>query len=279
MKKIFGLVGYPLGHSLSPVMHNAAFRTLGIDAEYKLFPLKDDVELRHFFSALKENNIYGVNVTVPHKQKVLNLNFPIGLSHEAQLIGAVNVAIREDSILKGYNVDGLGFIKHLKEELNFNPKDKLASLIGSGGGASAVVTQLALEGAKSILIYDIDSKKSLELVKRLNNNFPKLDVKAVNSIVELNSKSRDLLINATPIGLKEADPCLIEEELINPRSLVYDLIYNPKETKFLKTAKQAGAKTSNGLGMLLYQGVLSFELFSGKKAPVDVMKEALERAL
>jgi shikimate dehydrogenase len=154
-------------------------------------------------------------------------------------------------------------------------------LIGAGGGASAVVTQLAQEGAKNILIYDIDKNKTLNLVNRLKLNFPNLkdNCIGVDNISELNIKNCDLLINTTPIGLKESDPCLVDGTMINPKVLVYDLIYNPAETKLLKAAKQAGAKVSNGLGMLLYQGTLSFEYFTGKKAPVEIMWKALKEAI
>lgn len=281
MKRIFGLIGYPLGHSLSPVMHNAAFKALGIDAEYKLFPLKDETEIKDFLSNLEKNNIFGFNVTVPYKQTVLKLGFDIKLSKEAKLIEAVNVIIRGNKFLEGYNVDGLGFIKHLKIDLNFQPKNKLVSLIGAGGGASAIVTQLALEGVSGILVYDIDKNRALSLVDRVNSNFPNLKDNCImiNNILELNTLVCDLLINATPIGMKENDSCLVDKTMINPSGLVYDLIYNPKETKLLKVAKEAGAKTSNGLGMLLYQGALSFEYFTGKIAPIEVMRKALEEAL
>lgn len=281
MKKIFGLVGYPVSHSLSPLMHNAAFKALGIDGEYKLFSLKDETELKNFLSTLKENNIFGFNVTVPYKQTILNSGIPIQLSKEAELVGAINVVIRDNDKLRGYNVDGLGFIKHLKTDLNFTPKDKKVALIGAGGGASAVVTQLAQEGVSSILIYDIDKSRALNLTNRLKLNFPNLkdNCIAINNILELNTLTCDLLINATPVGLRETDPALVDKTMINPKGLVYDLIYNPPETKLLKIAKEAGAKVSNGLGMLLYQGVLSFEYFTGKKAPVSVMRKALEEAI
>ncbi len=273
--KIYGLIGYPVKHSLSPIMHNAAFGAFNIDAEYRLFPLKED-ELKGFFADLKKNNIFGLNVTIPYKEKIIP--FLDSLSREANLIGAVNTVKRIDDKLEGFNTDGEGFLKHLTEDLGFNAVNKILAIIGAGGAAKAISIYLSKTKPKSIAIYDIDKSKISTLISRLKESFKDIDFIPANSIEELKIKDAALLVNATPIGMKETDPCLVDEKFIHKNLLVYDLIYNPRETKLLKVAKVKGAVISNGLGMLLYQGVAALELWTGQKAPVEVMRKALREA-
>ncbi len=260
LKSTYGLVGYPLGHSLSPVMHNAAFKALEVDAEYCLFPMKQE-ELGAFFNALKEkdSHIFGLNVTVPHKEAVIP--FLDAVDGFAQKAGAVNtVVIDAARRLKGYNTDGPGFLAHLTEE-GFDPSGKRVSILGAGGAARAVVASLCLIDTRpaSILIYDIDPRRVNALVRDLGARIDVGCVKVVGTIDELNIELADLLINATPIGMNNSDPCLVNEELLHSHLMVYDLVYNPSETKLLKLAKSKGAKTVNGLKMLFYQGVLAFQ--------------------
>jgi shikimate dehydrogenase len=160
--------------------------------------------------------------------------------------------------------------------LKFDIAGKNIVILGAGGAAKAVTNQLARKKAKTISIYDIDKNKCLQLVNKLNREFPECSAVYAGSIEKLDIKNSDLLINATPIGMKESDSCLIDENQIHKGLLVYDLIYNPGETKLLALAKEKGAQTSNGLGMLLYQGALSFQIWTGvKKAPVDIMRKKL----
>jgi shikimate dehydrogenase len=274
-KKIYGLIGYPVKHSLSPLMHNAAFSHLKINAEYKLFPLQPN-ELQDFLKNFKKNNIFGLNVTVPYKEKVMPLLDK--MSKEARLIGAVNTIKASRNKLYGFNTDGQGFLKHLTCDLKFNLKGKTIAFIGAGGAARAVSVYLSKGNPKRISVYDIDKAKAKAIVKHLKENFKNVDFRFVNSVAELNINDTDLLINATPIGMRGADHCLVDEKYIHKNLLVYDLIYNPKETKLLRLAKKKGAKVSNGLGMLLYQGALSFEIWIGKKAPIEIMRSALNEA-
>lgn len=274
--EIYGLIGYPVKHSLSPAMHNAAFAYLKINAEYKLFPLPEQ-ELGNFLKNLKANNICGLNVTVPYKEKVTP--FLDNLSSEAKLIGAVNTIKVNENKLKGFNTDGEGFLKHLTEDLKFSPQGKNIAIIGAGGASKAVSVYLCKQKPKAISIYDIDKAKLSALSGHLNANFKDVDINTVNSIEALNIKTCDLLVNATPVGMKEADPCLVDKSFIHKGLLVYDLIYNPVQTKLLKLAKGKGVKFSNGLGMLLYQGAESFEIWRGQKAPLRIMQKALLEAL
>jgi shikimate dehydrogenase len=270
--KIYGLIGYPVKHSLSPAMHNAAFQALKINAEYRLFELKEQ-ELASFLESLSEKNIFGLNVTIPYKEKVIT--FLDKVSSEAKLIGAVNTIKVDDNKLLGFNTDGEGFLRHLTEDLKFNPKDKVMAIIGAGGASRAVSVYLSKCKPYSITIYDIDKTKSLRLVNHLKENFKKTQFNCVDTIEELNIASTHLLINATPMGMKETDPSLVDEGFFHKGLLVYDLIYNPRETRLLKLAKKNGARVSSGLGMLLYQGMLSFEIWTKRKAPKRIMQKAL----
>ncbi len=275
-KIIYGLIGYPVKHSLSPAMHNHAFKALDINAEYRLFPLKED-ELKGFFADLKKDNISGLNVTIPYKEKVIV--FLDKISPEARLIGAVNTITVNQYELGGFNTDGEGFLQHLTQDLEFIPINKNIAIIGAGGASRAVCVYLSTEKPKGICIYDTDKTKAETLVNYLREHFNNIEFREASSVEQLNIENCDLLINATPVGMKDTDPSLVDKKFIHNDLLVYDLIYNPAETKLLKIAKEKGAAVSNGLGMLLYQGVAAFELWTNRKAPVEVMCKTLTEAI
>lgn len=272
-KKIYGLIGYPVKHSLSPLMHNAAFSSLKIDAEYRLFEVKPQ-ELEGFISSLAEKNIFGLNVTIPHKENVMPLLD--GIAAEAKLIGAVNTIKAAENKLEGFNTDGEGFLKHLSADLGFEPKGKNVALIGAGGAARAVSVYLSKATPRRIAVYDIDKEKASALIEHLRENFKDTEFRLADSIEGLGIQDCSLLVNATPVGMKESDPPVIDEADLHSSILVYDLIYNPRETKLLKAARTAKARFSNGLGMLLYQGAIAFQIWTGKSAPVEIMRRALE---
>ena len=271
--KLYGLVGFPVKHSLSPCMHNAAFAALKLKAKYKLFELGAE-QIEDFLNNLKKNNIHGFNVTFPHKEKILpylDIKSP-----GVRGIGAVNTVVIKGGKLKGFNTDFLGLSRHLRE---LKVKPKKVAIIGAGGAAKAVCFALGKSKAEEICIYDIDSFKSLNLVSHFKDMFSQTRFSAVARIEELNLGNKDLLVNASPVGMHADDPCLIEDKMLHKGLFVYDLIYNPTETKILAKARKIGARFSNGLGMLLYQGVLSFEHFTGKRAPVEIMQAALEKGV
>jgi len=279
-KSIYGLIGYPLGHSLSPLMHNAAFEALGVDAIYKLFPLKEN-ELGDFFADLRETTspIFGLNVTIPYKEKVIPyLDY---LSPYAQKIQAVNtIVVSDQRTLVGHNTDGPGFLTHLKE-LNFEAEKKRVAILGAGGVTRAILAVLCLlpERPSVIRIYDQEKNKVKVLIDDLmKNNIDVSIASAVDTMDDLKIASTNLLINATPVGMKPDDPCLVSEDLISPQMCVYDVIYNPAETKLLKAAKAKGARTSNGLGMLFYQGVLTFQHWANMELE-DELKEKMRQGL
>lgn len=271
-RDIYGVLGYPVKHSLSPLMHNAAFAALKINAEYRLFE-KSPEEIPGFFSSLARENIKGINVTVPHKEAVVS--YCSRISDEARLIAAVNTIKVTEEGLVGFNTDGLGFIRHLKEDLKFDPRDKTVAILGAGGASKAVCVYLAKEGIRGISVFDINKEKLLTLTDNLKAAFKGVEVRAASSIKGLGLEKAELLVNATPLGMKETDPPVIDEQSIPAGMLVYDLIYNPKETKLLKAARARGALISNGLGMLLYQGMASFEIWTACPAPKDAMAHAL----
>lgn len=271
--KLYGLVGFSIKHSLSPYMHNAAFSKLKIKAKYELFELQAE-QLEDFLNNLEKNNIRGFNVTIPYKEKVLpylDIKSP-----GVREIGAVNTVVVKDGKLKGFNTDFAGFSRHLKE---LKVKPKKVAIIGAGGAAKAVCFALGKSKVEEICIYDINAFKSLSLVSHFKDMFSETKFLAVARIEEFNLGNKDLLVNASPVGMRPDDSCLIEDEMFHKNLFVYDLIYNPAETKLLAKAKKAGIRFSNGLGMLLYQGVLSFEHFTGKKAPVEIMRAALEKGV
>ena len=270
--KVYGLIGSPIQHSLSPCMHNAAFSALKIKAQYKLFQLEPD-QLEGFLGSLKNKNISGFNVTYPYKEEIVR--FLNSKTLGVKEIGAANTVILDKrGKLKGFNTDYLGFKAHLAE-LKLKPKK--VALIGAGGAAKAVCFALAKMKITQLCIYDIDKFKSLSLFKKLNSYFPKVKFDVASCIEDLKIPDKDLLINASPIGMHQSDPCLIAPEDLHAGLFVYDLIYNPPQTKLISLAKVRNLNFSNGLGMLLYQGVFAFEYFTHKKAPIKIMQEALTK--
>ncbi len=275
---IFGIIGFPLKHTLSPHFQNAAFAYLGLDARYIPFEISP-AELSTAFSGLKGLGARGINVTIPHKQAVLKLLDSV--SPEAKGIGAVNTVVFKGGKTKGYNTDGKGFIRSLKSDLKFGPKGKAVFLYGCGGGAQAIAFMLAKEGARSIAFTDLDERRAEALSSKIEKDFRKCAVKHVPfsaALIEREVLGSDLLVNASPVGMHKGDPCIVNPKALHAKLAVYDIVYNPPVTPLIGEAKKRGLKAANGLGMLLYQGVLSFELFTGKKAPVAVMRGALKKA-
>jgi shikimate dehydrogenase len=273
---VYGIFGYPVEHTFSPGMHNAAFQALGLDACYVPFAVHP-AGIGDALRAVVPLGLRGLNITVPHKQAVIP--FLDHLSEEAMLIGAVNTVEVGEGRLIGHNTDGRGFLRSLKEGARFKPKGKRFLIVGSGGAARAVSFSLALAGADAIILHDIDARKARALARDLRDRAgANAEAPGEEKVSEL-AAGADCLINATPMGLKKSDPLPIQKHHIRKNHLVCDLVYNPPETRLLKAAKSAGAGTLGGIGMLLYQGVIAFEIWTGRKAPVAVMKDALTRQM
>lgn len=262
--KVTGLFGYPVEHSLSPLMHNAAFEYLGLDYCYVTFPVRPDA-LDNAVRGIKALNLKGVNVTVPHKENVMP--FLDEIDEEASFIGAVNTILNSDGLLTGRNTDGRGFMSSLAEA-GISAEAKTVLVIGAGGACRAIGYYLSREASK-LYISDIDKSKTARLVQ---------DFTAIRSNVEGlkepgGLRGIDILINATPLGIKDSDPSPLDISLITEGMTVCDLIY--KDTPLLRAASAKGCKTLNGLGMLLHQGALAFEIWTGVKPPIDAMRKAI----
>ena len=272
---IVGLIGHPVEHSFSPPMHNAAFQKLGMDYAYVAF----DVEPGNVGEAIKgarSLNIKGFNVTIPHKIEVIQ--YLDELDEVAGLIGAVNTIDFKN--LKGYNTDGIGAVRAIEEVTSI--KDKNVVVAGAGGASRAISFYIAKYGASSITILNRNELKAQNLAADVSGSDLIGDVKS-DSISEINGylKDADILIDTTPLGM---DPHIDDEPIAKSENMhedlvVFDAVYNPNETVLLKEAIAAEAKPVYGIKMLLYQGAESFEIWTGKKAPVDVMERALRQTL
>jgi shikimate dehydrogenase len=262
--RITGIFGYPIEHTLSPLMHNSAFKTLGLDNCYVAFRVLPE-ELPNAVKAIRSLNLLGVNITVPHKEKVIPLLDEV--NEEASFIGAVNTVVNKDGRLIGYNTDGRGFMSSLAEAgISVDRKDIV--ILGAGGASRAISYYLS-EKASKLSLFDIDKQKAKKLVndlQKIRNNVFFLDNLD-------NIDTPEIIINATPLGLKPDDPLPLNPDFISPEMIVCDLVY--KKTKLLQEGEKKGVKTLDGSGMLLWQGVLAFELWTGIKPPVEVMREVL----
>lgn len=261
---ITGIFGYPVEHTLSPAMHNAAFEHLSLDYCYVPFSVRPEF-LGNAVTAIRALNLRGVNVTVPHKEKIMS--FLDKVDKEASFIGAVNTILNSDGALTGYNTDGRGFIGALSEA-EISTARKTIMILGAGGASKSISYYLSEKAAK-LLIFDIDKDKAVRLAKDLGSI--RSNVEYTDSISDLNGI--DILINATPLGLKDADLSPVPVSLITQDMIVCDLIY--RDTPLLTAAAAKGCKTMNGIGMLLHQGVLAFEIWTGIPPPVDIMRNAI----
>ncbi len=270
-----GLIGWPVTHSLSPLMQNAAFAACGLNWRYELWPVPPDT-LAATVAGLRRAGIVGANVTVPHKTAVLPLMD--GLSAGAHLLGAVNTIVYTEGRLVGHNTDVTGFWQALVEAGGLPPGGR-AVLLGAGGAARAVYGALRTHGiGVTVLARNIAAAANLlNMTKPGDGIAGTLDAHALVAALE----GATLLVNATSIGMwpyVDASPIPTGVQL-PPHLLVYDLVYRPRRTRLLAQATAAGCRTLDGLGMLLHQGAASFELWTGQRAPIAVMRAALETAL
>lgn len=258
-KKLYIVIGYPIEHSLSPLLHNTGYKALGIDDEfiYKKRAVKIE-NLPKFIDLIRKLNIHGVSLTMPHKLEVIR--YLDDIDKTAKKIGAVNTIVNDNGRLKGFNTDWLGVILPLKKITNL--KNKKTAIIGAGGSARAAVFGLIKSGCK-VTIFNRSIDKAKKLSKEFNCDF--LSLKEIEKI-----KNMDIIFNTVPVDL-------IPEQIIQKHHIIFDAIYSPRETKLIKKAINKGATIILGLEMLLYQGIFQFELFTNRKAPIEKMKEALEK--
>lgn len=261
---VTGIFGYPIEHTLSPLMHNTAFDALGLDIRYLAFKVLPQ-DLPDAVRAVRALHMIGVNITVPHKENVIpHLD---ELNKEASFIGAVNTIVNSQGKLIGHNTDGKGFMSSLAEEkVSIDGKDIF--IIGAGGAARAISYNV-IKKALKLSLYDVNKEKAEHLANDLKNIHQNVFI--YENIKKIGKP--DIIINATPLGLKPGDPLPLNPEFITSDMVIYDLVY--KKTKFLQEAEKKKARALDGSGMLLWQGVLAFELWTGVKPPVDIMRQAL----
>lgn len=271
------LLGSPVAHSISPMMHNEAFRQLGLDYAYLAF----DVDLEHLKDAvdgLKVLNCRGFNCTMPHK--TLICEYVDHLSQAASLIGAVNTVVNDNGILTGHNTDGIGYMQSVSSA-GFDIIGKEMTLLGTGGAATAIAVQAALDGVKKLNIFNrrgasFDRAKTLvdSLNKQTNCHVSLYDI-ADTTTLTTSLKNSCILTNATSVGMApDTEQSIItDKSLFHEDLIVSDIIYNPEETLLLRLAKEAGCAAFNGLYMLLYQGAEAFRIWTGKNMPVSLIKE------
>ena len=277
--KLTGLLGSPVAHSKSPLMHNEAFKELGLNYVYLCFDVPEN-NLKIAYEGLKKLNVAGFNCTMPDKTLICELVDE--LSPAASMIGAVNTVVNKDGRFIGHNTDGIGYMQSVKDA-GFDIIGDTMTLLGAGGAASSIFVQAALDGVKNINVFSIKDRfweKAEKIVDAVNS---KTDCNA--KLIELGNddvlgesiEKSQILTNATSVGMApNVDSCIIpDKKMLREDLIVSDVIYNPMETKLLRMAKEQGCQTFNGLYMLLYQGAEAFKIWTGKDMPIEHMKEVL----
>ena len=273
--ELVGVFGYPVAENPTIVMQEAAFQALGLNWRYLTIEVRPE-QLADAVRGLRAFNMAGINLTIPHKVAVIqHLD---GLSPEAALIGAVNTVVREGDRLIGHNTDGKGFVRSVREDAGMDPAGKRVVFLGAGGAARAMAVEMALAGAAHVTIVNRTSDRGQPLVDLLQSKTPAQAEfvhwqEAYSVPVEA-----DILVNATSIGLypNVDEVPAVAMDSIRPGLLVCDVIPNPPKTAFLRAAEARGARTLDGLGMLVGQGAIAFKMWTGVDAPIDVMRKALE---
>ncbi len=276
---VVGVIGYPIAHSLSPRMHNAAIGALGINWCYLPFQVAPE-DLEKAIEGIRGLGIRGLNVTVPHKQAVVR--FLDWVSPEASVVGAVNTISNEGGRLSGYNTDVEGILAALRFGVGLEKLPEKVVVLGAGGAARGIVYALTtVAEVRHIVILNRTAQKAERLateMEEIAEEKTKIEGKGLErETVRDELREAALMINATPVGMHpNVDRSPIEDlSAFHSRLVLFDTVYNPKETKLMRLARSQGAKSFNGLDMLVYQGAKSLEIWTGKKAPVEVMKEAV----
>lgn len=267
--KTYCIIGDPVDHSLSPAMHNAAFKALGLNCTYIAFRVAEE-ELETAIQSLRKTRMAGFNVTMPHKVAIMK--FLDELESTCLKINAVNTVNNESGKFKGYNTDIYGFIQPLKRR-NVRLAGKVALVMGAGGAARAVLAALAEEGMAKAIIAGRSTSKAKDIAEQAGKQGLGCEIISFDEVPD-HARRADLIVNATPLGMKR-EPSMIKPEEIGGKSIVYDLVYMPMETPLIESAKEAGAAVVYGYEMLVEQGARAFEIWKGVDAPRDVMRKSL----
>ena len=275
--KLCGVIGDPIAHTISPAMHNAVFVKMGLDYVYVSFQVKEE-ELSKAIDGMRALNIRGLNVTIPHKVAVIPLLDE--LDPLAEKIGAVNTISNDNGVLKGYNTDASGFLQALLER-GIEPEEKKVVMLGAGG-ASRAISFILVERGAHLVILNRRLERAEKLTGRLSTTLNK-EVKALELVADNLAQvlgEADILVNATSVGMSpNINETPVPSSLLKPGLVVVDIVYNPIRTRLLREAEEAGAKTINGVDMFVWQGALAFEIWTGAKAPVELMRAEVVRQL
>jgi len=275
MTRLVGVIGHPVAHSLSPAFQGAAFRASGLDVRYDLWDTPPE-SLAGRIVSLRDPKYLGANVTIPHKEAVISLLDELG--GQSARVGAVNTIVNRSGRLFGFNTDGQGFVAAMRNEARFDPSGRTILLLGAGGAARGIAFALAEARAASIVIWNRTSDRAERLALDVaESGATATAIRAISGL-----SPYDAVVNCTSVGMEGTGaesglPCDISSA--RPGTLVADIVYAPEETAFLRAAREAGLPVLPGLPMLIYQGVLGFELWTGAPAPVEVMFDAARKAL
>ena len=280
MNTSLGIIGYPIGHSMSPVFQQAALDACSVDARYVAYQVAPD-EVEEFIDGLRQPGIMGINVTVPHKLAVMP--FLDEIDDWATEAGAVNTIVNRQGRLTGHNTDGYGFLLALREGAGFEPSGRRTLILGAGGAARGVVLALAREGVGDLTIANRTPERAENLAQlALNRGIAARSIPLSGTELAEAAATAELIVNCTTIGMTHGpgeDETPLPGNVIPSTALVNDLVYNPLETRLLREAALAGATTLGGIQMLVYQGAASFEMWLERPAPVAVMLEAATQAM
>ncbi len=278
--ELIGLLAYPIRHSSSPAMHNAAFAKLGIDYAYLAFEVGLD-ELEDAVKAIRTLKMRGANLSMPNKIEVCK--YLDELSPAAKMCGAVNTIVNDNGHLTGHITDGIGFMSALKDN-DIDPIGKKMTIVGAGGAATAIIVQAALDGVKEISVFNVKDKfwdRAVSMVEKVNAGteckVTLYDLAELDKLKEEMAESY-IFVNGTGVGMKplEGKSVIPDKSYFRKELIVVDVPYEPEETVMRSMAKEVGCKTMNGLGMLLFQGSAAFELWTGQAMPIEYMKEILD---
>ncbi len=277
--KLVAIFGDPVEHTLSPAIHNLAFDSLGLNLVYAPFHVRP-VDLKAAVSSIRALGFAGANITIPHKEKVMR--FLDDLDHHAREAGAVNTIVNKKGRLIGYNTDGIGYLLSLREDTGFAVKGKKVIILGAGGASRAIFYAILDAKPGSVVISNRTPKRAEDLAREFGKKFKKTVIRTIpfeKSFLSEEARDADLLINTTSLGMMNQGRLDFPVDHLPEGSVVSDIVYRPLDTELLKRARKRGLKTHDGLSMLVRQGSIGFELWTGKKAPVEAMKKAALKAL
>lgn len=274
----YAVLGHPVGHSLSPVMHNASFDSLGLDAIYLAFDVHPD-NLPEVLPAMRDMGFGGVNLTIPLKETAFN--HLEDLDESARLLGAVNtISFTKDGGIKGHNTDGSGFLSAIRETFGVGIDGLSVFVLGTGGAGRAVAITCAMNGSRQITVADTDTGRAERTAAEIRAIAPETEVVRADcktSSLQQAALTGDLVVQATPVGMNPDDVPLLDENAFRKGQMLFDLIYLYPRTGTMKSAENAGARVANGLGMLMHQGAHSFRIWTGTEPDTEQMRNALER--